>query len=398
MGEWCKDNNVTILDGSNLITGTIDANEVDVIHIKADNIEADTLSAITADMGELTAGCIQSKDYDEGSSEITIRNNERTTSSGLLFTLSDDTTYYIVSGIGTCIDTDIVIPSIYNHLAVRQVANRAFKNCTAITSIYVPQSVTQIGYAAFTGCSSLQSITLPFVGQDRGKYGRASSINLFGFIFGQSKYTGGTKVTQTYNWKTEKEEEYYIPSSLKTITITGGIIGHGAFSGVLSSAMTLILEYGVQGIDDYAFYYNRAYNFSTLTIPNSVKYIGNYAFTECGNFRTDLAHIIIPDSVKTIGRQAFSNCSKLGEITIGSGVEKLGSYAFYNCSNLSKITIKEGIRILGDTDSGYTFWNCPITTLEIPSSVTRIGVWAFRECKSLTSVITSQDSELAIIG
>jgi hypothetical protein len=42
----------------------------------------------------------------------------------------------------------------------------------------------------------------------------------------------------------------------------------------------------------------------------------------------DIGICVIPDSVKTIGERAFSTCPSLSTITIGSGVTKIGDYAF----------------------------------------------------------------------
>ena len=68
IGEWCKAQNVTIIDGSTIMTGSIAAAQIasDAIetkHIKADavtadRIKVDNLAAINANLGTLTAGTI----------------------------------------------------------------------------------------------------------------------------------------------------------------------------------------------------------------------------------------------------------------------------------------------------------------------------------------------------
>ena len=82
-------------------------------------------------------------------------------SEGLEFTLNYDGESYSVTGIGTCTDTDIVIPSAYNNLPVTAIEARAFSLNESIVSVVIPDSVTSIGEYAFNGCTSLVSITIP---------------------------------------------------------------------------------------------------------------------------------------------------------------------------------------------------------------------------------------------
>ncbi|MBR3974411.1 MAG: leucine-rich repeat protein, partial [Clostridia bacterium] len=95
---------------------------------------------------------------------------------------------------------------------------------------------------------------------------------------------------------------------------------------------------------------------TSITIPNSVTSIGDYAFWKC----TSLTSITIPNSVTSIGRSAFKGCTSLTSITIPNSVTSIGSSAFEGCTSLTSITI--------------------------PNSVTSIGYHAFAGCTSLTSI------------
>lgn len=79
---------------------------------------------------------------------------------GLKYTLSDDGTYYICSGIGTATGTDIVIASIYDGKHVTAIAERAFKDCNSLESVFIPNGITAIGNYAF-GNTDLTRLVIP---------------------------------------------------------------------------------------------------------------------------------------------------------------------------------------------------------------------------------------------
>ena len=65
--------------------------------------------------------------------------------------------------------------------------------------------------------------------------------------------------------------------------------------------------------------------------------IYNYMFY----FEESLKSIKIPDSVKSIGNFAFSNCPLLESIEIPRSVEDIGYDAFVACDGLEKIVFKD---------------------------------------------------------
>lgn len=82
-------------------------------------------------------------------------------SKGLNYTLSNDGLSYVVSGIGTCTDTSVVIPSVYNGKPVTKIGYGAFFNCLYVRCVVIPNTIAGIGNSAFKGCIALKNVTIP---------------------------------------------------------------------------------------------------------------------------------------------------------------------------------------------------------------------------------------------
>ena len=118
----------------------------------------------------------------------------------------------------------------------------------------------------------------------------------------------------------------------------------------------------------------------SITIPDSVTLIDDYAFLSC----TNLTSVVIGDSVTTIGEGAFAHCSSLENLVIGDSVTSIGSGAFSSCDSLTSVEIPDSVTSIGD--SAFV-WCDSLTSVEIGDSVTTIGNEAFAGCSSLTSVV-----------
>lgn len=95
--------------------------------------------------------------YDENGS--CIRCAEKEKSEGLEYFHAED--YYVVSGVGKCLRSDIELSPVHNGLPVTEIGDHAFAEDHFLESIIIPDSVTKIGWAAFSGCDRLTDITLP---------------------------------------------------------------------------------------------------------------------------------------------------------------------------------------------------------------------------------------------
>ena len=223
-----------------------------------------------------------------------------------------------------------------------ELGNSVFKGCSVLTSVTIPSSVTSIGLWAFEGCSGLTSLIIP---------SSVTSIERSAF----KDCSGLTSLT--------------IPSSVTEI-------GKSVFEGC--SGLT------------------------SLTIPSSVTEIGESAFKGCSG----LTSLIIPSSVTSIGSYVFENCSGLTSITIPSSVTEIGGAAFKGCSSLINLYYKIDEKIETYLRYGHLYINVKcgieyylndkkITSVAIPSTITKLGEYAFQNCRDLTSVYVSWQSPIS---
>ena len=206
------------------------------------------------------------------------------------FVVSDEGVLTIRPGV-TYIPADIEIPEIYNDKNVKSIGDHAFDGRTELKSIIIPDSVTSIGESVFSGCSSLVSITIPFVGHRAGVTVDDTYQYPFGYLFGTVSYTGGTATEQMmqvhyadHDMMSIRGITYYIPATLRSVTVTGGNILEGAF--------------------------NNCTGLASITIQGSVTNIGARVFSGS----TGLTSITIPDSVTSIGEYVFFGCMGLTSI------------------------------------------------------------------------------------
>ena len=77
-------------------------------------------------------------------------------------------------------------------------------------------------------------------------------------------------------------------------------------------------------------------------------------------------------------------CNMLQKVEIGSSVTSIGTYAFDHCHSLASVVIPSSVTSIGTRAFGYCY---SLASVVIPSSVTSIETYAFGYCYSLASVV-----------
>lgn len=300
-----------------------------------------------------------------------------------------------------------------------------FAQCNNLEKLVLPDTITAMPKGMLQDCTSLKELTIPFVGIKENP-SEPSESTVFGYIFGYSPLAynspgvpGSTKQQYKPTTTVVYRAEYYIPSSLKKVTVKKGKLPYGAFS--YCSIKEIILE-NVETIDDYAFYNCEAKKINMLstisnlgthvfddcsyleeltvnslsdntlesffenTIPSKLSYITvlsgqipDNAFKNCTKIKT-----VLLDKVTSIGSNAFEGCSELTDVTILDNVLSIGTSAFYDCSNLKNITLPDCVTSIGAS----AFYNCSsLENITLPDSLTSIGASTFYGCNVLANVI-----------
>lgn len=103
-----------------------------------------------------------------------------------------------------------------------------------------------------------------------------------------------------------------------------------------------------------------------VVIPDSVKYIGEYAFANCSR----LQRVVLPDGLKEIRENTFCWCKSLREVVFPAELKVVGMEAFEGCETLQNVTLPEGVNSI---EQG-AFAGCRnLESIYIPDSVGEIG-------------------------
>ena len=322
---------------------------------------------------------------------------------------------------------------------VNEIGPSAFVQ-SGIISINVPSSVENIGIAAFSDCAELTSATIgsTIPASCFGNCTNLETVNL----------SEGLEFIGSYAFSgCEKLKNLNLPESLTTLDAN-------ALSGC--SLLSVVIPDNVTNFGDSMFM--NCVNLQSVVIGDGITSLGNSTFDGCTNLQSieigneiteipesyfsgyaKLNSVKLGNNITTIGNNAFSGCSELTSITIPDSIEKIGNVecafdellnVFEGCNNLQPSIVEDGIAYLGNetnkyvmlwkindrTKTNYTIQNgCKIiytlafssireedlltnvTSINLPNSIKRIGIYAFYRCSALQTINFSSNSNLSEI-
>lgn len=285
-------------------------------------------------------------------------------------TIPDAITSIHESAFCYCVDlVSIILPN-----TVEYIGTYAFQGCTSLASFEIPDSVTNVGNYLFDGCSSLKTVKLPSMKTNSGnKIMLPTTVERV--LVGESCKTLSSYGADTAICYYGSVESWLSVSFDNTFNFESDI--HLYLNGDNQETTSLTIPEGIESIPNYAFY--RCVSLTEVIIPNSVTSIGNCAFNNC----TSLSSITISNSVVSLGNGVFKDCKSLKSIEIPDNVVSLGSEAFCGCSALSHVDLGNGVDGLKyDTFNGCT----SLKSIVVPKSVNSIAGTTFAHCTSLESM------------
>ena len=248
--------------------------------------------------------------------------------------------------------------------SLTSIGSGAFRDCNRLTSITIPDGVTSIGYTVFEGCYSLTEVNIS-----------DSVESIYSHAF--KNCTNLKRINIPEGIKNIDESLFENCKSLSEITIPNSVesIGSYAFSGC-TNLEKIIIPKGVNSIESFAFLHC-----PSLTIYGSR---GSYAEAYANQRNIPFEYI---DDIQETGECSWTYNNKNGVLTIfGSGAmadyNETTSPAPWADFDISKVVVEDGVTRVGS----YAFSSCNFAEIELPDSLTSIGLKAFARCTELTSI------------
>lgn len=196
------------------------------------------------------------------------------------------------------------------------IAINAFtNNGKNLKSIVLPEGLKIIGSSAFSSLYSLSQINIP-----------SSVISI-----GNNAFASTDLYENQSNWE---NGGFYIDNWLLAVdnvkmtefTVKEGTVGVS------------------DGKSDTSLFPTKATSISSLTLPSTLKYIGNRSFA-----RLKITSLELPEALETMKEGAFMTCAFLESVNLEDciNLKSIGNQAFSNCA-IKEITIPSNVLVMGE--------------------------------------------------
>ncbi len=246
---------------------------------------------------------------------------------------------------------------------VTSIGKSSFYSCDNLTSVTLNEGLNSIGNYAFAYCKNLSVLEVPYSVTEIGSSAFANVPKVIyggtatGSPWGATEFIAGIEDGDfVFADSTKKRLNQYIGSGTEVVIPEGvTTIGKNCFSVSVDNAKAI----------------------TSLTIPDSVTTIEDYAFYWCYG----LKYLLIPSSVTSIGQKAFGDGDKTTVIYAGSATGSPWGAEEVICG------IVDGDYVYSDQDkSSLLRYLGSDQTVTIPQSVTSLADNAFSDNTDISQV------------
>ncbi|MBQ4268156.1 MAG: leucine-rich repeat protein, partial [Clostridia bacterium] len=307
--------------------------------------------------------------------------------------------------------TSVSIPD-----GVTEICSYAFAYCRGLTSVEIPEGVVSIGERAFMGCDVLDNVVIPDSVMEMGIYAFSESAGLSNVVIGDGletipEYTFLNCVSLksvTFGSSLKNIDQYAFSGciTLQSVELPDSVekIGLAAFincillqklefgdnltsvgASVCANSLLWASSDGIVYVDGWVLGRNSA-DLTEVVIPSDAVGIADRAFYECDKEWSPSGWALtIPDSVKYIGEYAFYKTTQMASLKLGTGMVSVGVNAFAHGKILRNVIISEGLEVIDN----YAFQACSRLKLDkLPSTLKRIGTYAFEGTPNWTNAMS----------
>lgn len=325
------------------------------------------------------------------------------------FLKGSDGEYYLVAYVGE--SKEIVLPESYNGNSY-SIYPKAFQS-TNLEKITVTSNVKRVGKGAFAMSKNLHEVIFEegvyeigenaFMESGIRKIELPNSVTTLGIrafnncvSLGYAVLGDGIEVINDYT--------FFGCANIVSVTLPKNLksIGNGAFGNnetyyqctrlqEIVNHSSLTLKAG--GSDNGYIAYNAKYIYNDVNAKSNAVIYDDYAFLVINGVYYLAAYlgtdteITLPTSANgnsyEIGYKAFFYRNLIKSITIPSGVTAIGEYSFRNCVNLTTVSISGTVKSIGN----YAFSYCgKLTSVTIAEGLKSLGKYAFINCSALANI------------
>ena len=268
---------------------------------------------------------------------------------------------------------------------VKTIGTKAFYDCVALKTISVSSDVESIGDDAFVNTA------LEYNEYENGCYlGNSGNKHL---VLVKVNAQSDTSFAVNANTKLILDNAFDGATAITTLTVPNSVmfVGTDAFRDVTGVKTLTTNVFFLNG--NFIALGNNVLEKLTVTSGGEVtrSFVGFTKLTELslpttalsiiGDIRTVVTEVTVNGGLK-IAANAFSNCTALTKVTVGGGVEEIGTTAFFNCTALMNIYL-DSVKRIGN----FAFAECAaLETVTLPVGVESIGDGAFYNCVKLADV------------